>query len=196
MTNIPFLAYKEEEPSGFEGKKRALNDRTPAWREETTRGRIATMSASSSPKIPSYRTTLFFGPEAHETKPDVVYCVFNVKKRSWKGGIQLVVEIEQPHASRCNRILELETWLRNMLRHLPQADYDEYFQRGQELFLQYLCQEKLQLAIEGGLRQETTLLSHDVFSRELEEAIRQNGQALKETLLAELDVPPTGEDRP
>ena len=147
------------------------------------------MSASSSPKIPPYRTTLFFGPEAHETNPDVFYCVFNVKKRSWKGGIQLVVEMAQPHAFRCRQILQLETWLRNILRHLPQADYDEYFQRGQDLFLQYLCQEKLQLAIEGGLRQETTLLSHDVLARELEDAIRQNGQALKEALLAELDVP-------
>ena len=147
------------------------------------------MSISSSPKIPSYRTTLFFGPEAHETNPDIVYCVFNVKKRSWKGGIQLVVEIAQPHAFRCKQILQLETWLRNILRHLPQEDYDEYFQRGQDLFLQCLCQEKLQLAIEGGLRQETTLLSHDVLSRELEDAIRQNGHALKETLFAELDVP-------
>ena len=58
------------------------------------------------------------------------------------------------------------------------------------MFLQYLCQEKLQLAIEGGLPQETTLLSHEVLSQELEHAIRQNGHALKETLLAELDVPP------
>ena len=147
------------------------------------------MAISSSPQIPRYRTTLFFGPEAHETKPDVFYCVFNVKKRSWKGGIQLVVEMAQPQASRCQQILQLETWLRSILRHLPQEDYDEYFQRGQDLFLQCLCQEKLQLAIEGGLRQETTLLSHDVLSQELEDAIRQNGHALKETLFAELDVP-------
>ncbi len=155
----------------------------------------SSMGTSSSPKIPSYRTTLFFGPEVHETNPDLVYCVFNVKKRSWKGGIQLVVEIEQPHASRCKRILRLEAWLGSILRHLPQEDYDEYFQRGQDLFLQYLCQEKLQLAIEGGLRQETTLLSHDVLSQELEDAIRQNGHALKATLLAELDIPPVEESK-
>lgn len=154
----------------------------------------SSMSAASSPKIPSYRTTLFFGPEVHETNPEIFYCVFNVKKRSWKGGIQLVVEMAQAHASRCKRILQLETWLGNILDHLPQEDYDEYFQRGQDVFLQYLCQEKLQLAIEGGLRQETTLLSHDVLSRELEDAIRQHGQALKQNLLAELDIPPVGEE--
>ena len=147
------------------------------------------MSTSSSPQIPRYRTTLFFGPEAHETNPNIFYCVFNVKKRSWKGGIQLVVEIAQPQASHCKQILQLETWLRSILRHLPQEDYDEYFQRGQDLFLQCLCQEKLQLAMEGGLRQETTLLPHDVLSQELEEAILQNGHTLKETLFAELDVP-------
>lgn len=151
------------------------------------------MSTSSSPQIPRYRTTLFFGPEAHETNPNIFYCVFNVKKRSWKGGIQLVVEMAQRDVSRFQHILQFESWLRSILRHLPQGDYDEYFQRGQDLFLQCLCQEKLQLAIEGGLRQETTLLPHDVLSRELEDAIRQNGHALKETLFAELDVPSTEE---
>ncbi|MCY4612149.1 MAG: hypothetical protein OXB94_00795 [Nitrospira sp.] len=153
------------------------------------------MPTSSFPRIPAFRITLFFGPEVHETNPDIIYCVFNVKKRSWKGGIQLVVEIAQPHASQLKRILELETWLRNVLGHLSPVDYDEYFQRGQDLFLQYLCQEKLQLAIEGDLRQETTLLSHDVLAQELEDAIRQNGHALKEDLLAELDIPPVEEEQ-
>ena len=151
------------------------------------------MSASSSPQIPSYRTTLFFGPEVHETHADILYCVFNVKKRSWKGGIQLVVEMAQPDVSRCKKILQLETWLRNILSHLPQEDYDEYFQRGQDLFLQYLCQAKLQLALDEGLRQETTLLSHDALSHELEQAIRRDGQSLKQDVLAELDIPPSGE---
>ncbi len=151
------------------------------------------MSTSSSPQIPRYRTTLFFGPDVHETHADILYCVFNVKKRSWKGGIQLVVEMAQRDVSRFKHILQVESWLRNTLRHLPQEDYDEYFQRGQDLFLQYLCQAKLQLALDEGLRQETTLLSHDVLSQELEQALRQDGAALKENLLAELDIP-TGKD--
>ncbi len=155
--------------------------------------KLSSMSTSPSPKIPPYRTTLFFGPDVHETNPDIIYCVFNVKKRSWKGGIQLVVEIARPHVSRFKRILQFESRLQKALRHLSKEDYDEYVQRGQELFLQYLCQEKLQLAIEGGLRQETTLLSQDMLSQELEDAIRQNGHALKENLFAELDIPPVGE---
>ncbi len=151
------------------------------------------MSTLSSPKIPPYRTTLFFGPDVHETQPDIFYCVFNVKKRSWKGGMQLVVEIAQPHVSRFKQILQLESWLRKILRHLPKEEYDEYFQRGQDLFLQYLCQTKLQIAIDEGLRRETILLSQDILSQELENAIRQNGHVLKENLFANLDVPPVVE---
>ncbi len=148
------------------------------------------MSTPSSPQIPRYRTTLFFGPEVHETHDHIVYCVFNVKKRSWKGGIQLVVEMTQPDVSRFKRLLQFESWLRDTLRHFPREDHEEYFQRGQDLFLQYLCQAKLQLALDEGLGQETTLLSHDALSQELEQAIRRDGQSLKQDLLAELDIPP------
>lgn len=156
---------------------------------KTRRGRIVSMTAFPSSKIPAYRITLFFGPEVHETDSEVLYCVFNVKKRSWKGGIQLVVEMTRTQAARLNRLLQVETWLQNVLLHLPQRDYDEYFQRGRELFLQYLCRTKLQLAIEQGLRPETSLLSQDVLIPELEKAIQESGHALKDYVLAELDVP-------
>ncbi len=148
------------------------------------------MVTSSSPAIPPYRVTLFFGPEVRDTNPDIVYCVFNVKKRSWKGGIQLMVEMAQDQITRCKQILQLESWLQNVLHHLPPEEYDEYFQRGQTLCLQYLCQTKLQLAINDGLKQETTLLSHDALAHALEPAIDRSGPSLKATLLAELDVPP------
>ncbi len=145
----------------------------------------------SSPTIPPYRVTLFFGPEVRDTNPDIVYCVFNVKKRSWKGGIQLMVEMAQDQIVRCKQMLQWECWLRNTLRHLPQEEYDEYFQRGETLCLQYLCQEKLQLAIHDGLGRDTTLLSHDALSPALEQAIGRNDASLKANLLAELDVPPS-----
>ena len=101
-----------------------------------------------------------------------------------------MVEMTQPDISRFKRLLEFESWLRDTLRHLPREDYDEYFQRGEDLFLQYLCQAKLQLALDEGLRQETTLLSHDELSEELAQAIRCDGQSLKQDMLAELDIPP------
>lgn len=151
------------------------------------------MSTSSSPHVPAYRTTLFFGPDVHETNPHIFYCVFNVKKRNWKGGIQLVVEMAQPHVARCKEVLQFESWLQTVLRHLPKEDYHEYFQRGQELFLQHLCQAKLQLALDEGLRRETVLLSQDMFAQELDHAIRQNGDAFKANVFAELDIPPVAE---
>ncbi len=152
------------------------------------------MAASSSPVIPPYRITLFFGPDVQERDPDIVYCVFNVKKRNWKGGMQYVVEMAQAQVSRCKRILRVESWLRNALHHLPQETCDEYFQRGQELCLQHLCQTKLRLAITHGLSRDTTLVPHDALAQELDHAIRQSGQTLRETLLAELDVPPMEDD--
>ncbi len=108
--------------------------------------------------------------------------------------MQCVVEMAQAQISRYKEILHVQSWLRNALHHLPQETYDDYFQRGQDLCLQYLCQTKLQLAIKNGLKQETTLLSHDALAQELEHTIRQSGHALKATLLAELDVPTLGED--
>ena len=150
---------------------------------------LSSMATSSSSNVPPYRITLFFGPEVHETNPDIFYCVFNVKKRSWKGGIQLVVEMTKTQASRLKRSLHVETWLQNALLHLQQREYDEYVQRGHDLFLQYLCHTKLLLAVDQGLRQETSLLSQHVLTQELDKAVTESGHALKAHLLAELDVP-------
>ncbi len=151
------------------------------------------MSTVSSPPVPPYRITLFFGPEVRDTGPDIVYCVFNVKKRSWKGGIQLVVEMTQDQIARYHEILQFEPWLRHALHHLPREAYDEYVQRGRTVCLQFLCQMKLQLAIDDGLKQDMTLLSHDQHAHTLEHALHRKGPSLKEHLLAELDVP-TRED--
>ena len=39
-----------------------------------------------------FRVTLFVGPQPVEGKPFTQSTVYNVKKRSWKGGIQVAVE--------------------------------------------------------------------------------------------------------
>ena len=58
------------------------------------------MTSERAPELSSYRVTLFFGPESVEGESDVLACVFNVKKRSWKAGIQVSVEIAQAHLAR------------------------------------------------------------------------------------------------
>ena len=54
---------------------------------------MAPMVLESTRELPSYRVTFFFGPESVKGQPDVLACVFNVKKRSWKAGIQVSVEM-------------------------------------------------------------------------------------------------------
>ena len=58
------------------------------------------MTQTSPPQIPGFRWTLFYGPEQSETSADTQHCVFNLKKRSWKGGIQVVVELTQKESGR------------------------------------------------------------------------------------------------
>ena len=58
------------------------------------------MAIPPSSDLTHYRVTFFFGPEAVEHRPDHVRCVFNVKKRSWKGGVQMAVDVAQDHLVR------------------------------------------------------------------------------------------------
>ncbi len=152
------------------------------------------MVIASSPAVPPYRITLFFGPDVRDRDPDVVYCVFNVKKRSWKGGVQCVVEMTQAQVASCRRILRVDAWLRNALRQLPREERDRYTRRGRELCLQSLCRTKLHLAVTRGLTQDTTLVPHDKWAQELDEAVRRTAHEIKAGLLDELDVPRAGDD--
>ena len=54
-----------------------------------------------------YRVTFFFGPEAVEERPDHLRCVFNVKKRSWKGGVQVAVDVARRHLDRARERLAM-----------------------------------------------------------------------------------------
>jgi hypothetical protein len=62
--------------------------------------------------LSTFRITLFYGPEAVEDQPSIQNCVYNVKKRSWKGGIQVAVEIDDAQLSRARASIDFERWLR------------------------------------------------------------------------------------
>ena len=146
------------------------------------------MSDIASPKVPQYRMTLFYGPEQDESDADMVYCVFNVKKRSWKGGVQVVVEIGQAQLSNIRKLLDFDHWLHDSLRHIPEIDQEDYFDRGHDIFVQQVCQNKLQLAIAVGLRQENSRMPKDFLATELTEALRIAGSIVKDEVLQELDI--------
>ena len=141
-----------------------------------------------SPKVPQYRMTLFYGPEWDKSDSEVLYCVFNVKKRSWKGGVQIVVEITQAQLSQIQEAFNFDQWLRKSLKHLPEIERQDYLGRGQDIFVQQICLLKLQLAINVGITQENGRASKDFLVKELDEALEKEESALKGEVLQELDV--------
>ena len=56
---------------------------------------MRTMAVTHAPEPSQFRVTLFVGPQPVEGRPFTYSCVFNVKKRSWKGGIQVSVVVTQ-----------------------------------------------------------------------------------------------------
>jgi len=62
-----------------------------------------------------FRVTFFFGPDNVPGRPEVLICVFNVKKRSWKGGVQVGVELtdeQLKHLRECGQLEELVEMIR------------------------------------------------------------------------------------
>lgn len=146
------------------------------------------MNDVSSPRVPPYRITLFCGPVPIEGKNETMECVFNVKKRSWKGGVQIGVVIEQKQIDRVGKTLQFPPWIEEILSQVPHEERAEYAVRAKELLAQQLCYLKLQLAIQRGLRQENQQLEADLFREELEELIPKEDHKIKEQILAELDL--------
>jgi len=146
------------------------------------------MASFSSPPPPQYRVTLFYGPEPVASRPSRVACVFNVKKRSWKGGVQVAVELDETQVERAREAAGLALWLETVLAGVPAEEREDYAGRAQDLFVQGLCATKLELAL-GGLQQENSSLGADMLARELERAVPRQSDRIKAQILAELDLP-------
>ena len=142
----------------------------------------------SSPGIPVYRITLFYGPEVIHADPNILQCVFNVKKRSWKGGVQIVVAVEEAQLARVREALQFDHWVEEILSQVPQEEYSDYALRAQDLFVQQVCHLKLQLAIQQGIRQENSNLDSKMLWQELDEGVIQEANSIKDQVLADLDI--------
>lgn len=147
------------------------------------------VSLAPPPNTPLYRVTLFYGPDQAEGQPPRLCCVFNVKKRSWKGGVQVAVEVEEAQLDRLGRAIGFDAWLEGILIGRPEAERVEYRFRARDLFVQAVCARKLDLAIEAGLSQENCALPPARFAAELEEAVRAKPDRITARVLAELDLP-------
>ena len=146
------------------------------------------MSFVSSPRVPTYRITLFYGPELVEATPRTVQCVFNVKKRSWKGGVQIAVVIEESQLTCVGKSLQFDTWLEANLAQVPQNEHADYTLRAHDLLAQQVCYLKLQLGIEHGIRQENSQLDSQTLVQELDDVIAQEATTIKNQILVELDI--------
>jgi len=146
------------------------------------------MSDLASPKIPPYRMTLFYGPEPDESDSEVIYCVFNVKKRSWKGGVQVAVEMTQAQMAHIRERFGFDQWLPTFLVHLPESEREDFLDRGQDIFVQQVCLIKLRLAIGVGIQQENSRVPKDFLAAELNEALGKEEMAVKGEILQELDI--------
>jgi len=146
------------------------------------------MSLLSPPQIPLFRITLFYGPETSEVACDTIHCVFNVKKRSWKGGVQVGILIERNQIQRLEKKLAFQSWIEEHLQVIPSDEREEYLKLGYDLFIQFICFHKLELYIRQGIKQENVQVSAKFLISETDEAIQREAEKIKQQIMVELDV--------
>ncbi len=146
------------------------------------------MTTPPSPEPTQYRVTFFFGPEPLEGSPDQVRCVFNVKKRSWKGGVQICVDVDRAQLARARKQVGFPIWVAHMLGHVAPEERDIVQPRMDDLFAQALCASKLDLAMQAGLGQENQTIGANAFVKELDQAVSEQPGRLTDYVRAELDL--------
>lgn len=141
--------------------------------------------------IQVFRVTLFFGPEPVEGKGGTVACVFNVKKRSWKAGIQVAVEIERDQLTTLRHSVRLEDRLVESLMTVNPGEVLHYQERAEDVFAQAVCRCKLDLQLRSGLTQENQQIAADVMMDELDEEVSARREEIVAFILGELDLIPS-----
>ena len=135
-----------------------------------------------------FRTTLFFGPEDIPERPGVRRCVFNTKKRSWKGGVQVAVELTGVQLERLRDRGLLGELLEMIRAQVEPETFAEYEQRTRDLFTQQVCRVKLDLAIGRGMAQENQTIGAEAYQQELDRAVSSRADAIRQAILTELDL--------
>ncbi len=138
--------------------------------------------------LAQYRVTFFFGPEPVEHRPDHLRCVFNVKKRSWKGGVQVGVDLAHAHLDQARAHIGFASWLQDLLRDMDQEERVATMQRADDLFIQSLCTCALNLALHAGLEQQNQVIEASAFASELEQLIWNAPTEVTDRIRLELDL--------
>ncbi|MGH7181240.1 MAG: hypothetical protein ACREJN_04590 [Nitrospiraceae bacterium] len=152
--------------------------------------RLRIMAFEHAPEPSQFRVTLFVGPQPVNGRPFIYSCVFNVKKRSWKGGIQVDVVIAQSQLDRLSTDIDFSSWLDQALTGLPDEDRPSYQERAQELFIQAVCRCKLDLALQSGISQENQCLADDIWTEEVRNTVSSRTHFIMSYIASELDLVP------
>lgn len=141
--------------------------------------------------LSAFRITLFFGPEPVEKKPHTVACVFNVKKRSWKAGIQVAVEINTSQLLVLRKTMALNDRLTARLKEAEPDEVSHYQERAEDVCAQVLCRCKLGLRLSSGLTQENQRMDADELMDELNEEAGARTEEIVASIMDELDLIPS-----
>ena len=151
---------------------------------------MRTMAVELAPEPSQFRVTLFVGPQPVEGKPFTSSCIFNVKKRSWKGGIQVAVVIGQSQIDRLSTDVDFSRWLALALVDLADEDRLSHRERAHELFIQAVCRCKLDLALRSGIPQENQCLADDTWIADVRDTVIKRTNFITSYIASELDLVP------
>lgn len=149
---------------------------------------MRTMAVEPAPEPSQFRVTLFVGPQPVEGKPFTSSCVFNVKKRSWKGGIQVAVVITRSQIDTLSTDVDFSRWLALALADLADEDRLSHQKRAHELFIQAVCWCKLDLALQSGITQENQGLAGDTWIPEVRDTVIKRTNFITSYIASELDL--------
>lgn len=146
------------------------------------------MTTLPTPSHPQYRISLFYGPEPVDGAEGRVSCVFNVKKRSWKAGVQIGVEVLASQVARLRAALGFDAWLHMVTASVAEAERESYRLRGDEVFVQEVCTIKLVAALAHDVGQENTSVPAHLYIDDVDRAVMDAAARIKAKILAELDL--------
>ncbi|OAI47641.1 hypothetical protein AYO43_04075 [Nitrospira sp. SCGC AG-212-E16] len=149
---------------------------------------MRTMAIERAPEPSQFRVTLFVGPQPVEGRPFTSSCVFNVKKRSWKGGIQVAVVLTQSQIDTLSTDVDFSRWLAMALADLEDEARLSHQKRAYELFTQAVCWCKLDLALQSGIVQENQSLEDDTWNAAIRDAVIKRTNFIMSYVASELDL--------
>jgi hypothetical protein len=146
------------------------------------------MSIEPVADLSQFRMTLFVGPQPVQGKPFTHSTVYNVKKRSWKGGVQVSVELEQPQIDQLSAAIGFSQWLEAALAGVLPEEQTSYRERAEELLVQALSWCKLDLLLQSGITQKNQCLTADTFVAELNDIAVKKRDFITSHVATELDL--------